>query len=275
MIPNQQMNANYSNQYFDSQTPAVSATSPYQPQPQNFNYQTKPTQYPTQPRFMPATSPQTAINTPMPQMIPNYQRPTPTSTPVSIPVQSPTSPSVSTFYPQYPQYSNQYQPVQYNQIMTTNQIMNQIPYQESPRFAHPVIQQPPIQHHMYQSQYQHKMPLSNRVNLVPPSPANINVQKNDNINTENLLSSNCTKINVNKCQPTPVPSAINIQANKLKNEPNEKEESFNKMICFLVNLPLTSEEEEILSDYDSRLYGFLKLDSYEQLFKKYFLLKVF
>uniref|UniRef100_A0A4Y6EQY7 [histone H3]-trimethyl-L-lysine(27) demethylase n=1 Tax=Brachionus koreanus TaxID=1199090 RepID=A0A4Y6EQY7_9BILA len=257
MIPNQQqqqqqqqqMNANYSNQYFDTQPPSVPATSPYQGQ--NFSYQSKPTQYPVQPRFMPSPGPQTPINTPMPQMMPNYQRPTPTSTPASIPAQSPTSPSVATFYPQYPQYPNQYQPVQYNQIMP-NQMINQMPYQEQARFGHQIIQQPPIQPHMYPAQYQPKTPLNHRINLAPPPQPSLSVQKTDSVLTDNLNvpSTNNCKPNANKCQPQPMPNPPLV--NKVKCEPDEKEESLSKAIYFLINLPLTNEEEEILFDYDSR-----------------------
>lgn len=41
----------------------------------------------------------------------------------------------------------------------------------------------------------------------------------------------------------------------------------------LINSPLTEEEEEVLAEYDCRLYGLLKLESVEQIFKRYFLIK--
>ncbi|RNA20674.1 histone demethylase UTY isoform X1 [Brachionus plicatilis] len=256
------MNANYPNQYYDSQAPAVSATSPYQTQ--NFTYQNKPAQYPAQARFMPSPAP---INPSMPQIMPNYQRPTPTSTPATLPVQSPTSPSVSTFYPQYAQYPSQYQPVQYGQLMP-NQMINPMAFQDQARFGHQIIQQPPIQHPIYPSQFQPKVALNSRPHLTAPSPA-MPPQKSEHIITDSVSgpSANCAKSNVNKCQPAP------LNAQTLKDEPDQKQEPLNRAIYFLINLPLSSQEEDLLCDYDSRLYGFLRLDSNQQIFKKYFLLK--
>ena len=38
--------------------------------------------------------------------------------------------------------------------------------------------------------------------------------------------------------------------------------------------PLTTDEDEIILDYDCRLFGFLKLELPENVSKKYFLIKV-
>lgn len=298
MIPNQQMNTNYTNQYIiDSQTNAQN-TSPYQNQ--TFNYPTKPAQY-VQPRFMPPPSPGPGPGPGSgPQMIPMQaayqQRPTPSSTPVSLPLQqSPTSPSVPNYY-QYPQYPNQYQNVQYHQpqIIPQNNFMqpHQM-FQDQVRFNHMIPQQinqqvsQPIQHQMYQYPQQ-KVVMNNRMNPPPVPPIKVqpesvimsdtmshhqmhNIPQSPLNNINNIQQNQMVKQPiVNKSINTPttpnlnqsvVQTVINQQSVQqslvqVKSKENEKENLiekeclWSKEIQFLINLPLSVEEEEILCDYD-------------------------
>ncbi|CAF0782890.1 unnamed protein product [Brachionus calyciflorus] len=236
MIPNHQMNTNYSNQYIiDSSGP-----SPNTPtfQNQNFTYQTKPSQY-AQARFIPPPSPGPGpgpgtgpqINAQIIPMQTSYQRPTPSSTPANIPLQqSPTSPSVSNYYPQYtPQYQNQYQPVQYHQSQIIQQ-NNFVPpqqqqhqmFQEQVRFNHMMPQQInpqinqsvnqnlPQQMYQYQAQKIVMTPRMNHPNQMPQMQDNLshqqqmhNIQQQQQqqqspINTNNLNQIKQAQINVNK-----------------------------------------------------------------------------